>query len=119
MRAKIGIALLLAGCIRNPKDLPGPQEGGFVEGVVFAQSLVTGDLAGVAGAQVTEIGTNTRVDADQSGRFVLERMPIGKNLYLDIRKPPQPMTTPRAVRRLPPIKILVDGQIQNLGEIRL
>jgi hypothetical protein len=119
MRGRPLALLILASCIRNPKDLPGPQEGGFVEGVVVEQSLSTGDLAGVSGALISEISTNTRVTADSDGRFMLQRLPIGKSLYIDIRKPPAAGALSDRVRRLPAFKILVDGQIIDLDEIRL
>src|SRR5688572_3199095 len=112
-------ALMLSACIRNSKDLPGPQEGGFVSGIVVEQSLITGDTSGVAGALISELGTNSKLAANEDGRFIFERLPIGKNIYVDVRKLPRPMTSPTSVRRLPPFKILVDGQMVPLGEIRL
>ena len=75
MRAVSALLVLSFACIRNPKDLPGPQEGGFVSGIVVEQSLITGDTAGVSGALVSEIGTNTKLEAGSDGRFILERLP--------------------------------------------
>lgn len=109
---------LASGCIRSPEDVPSLLEGGFVTGVIVEQSLTTGDVVGLEGAVVKELGTGKRVPTDDRGFFTLERLPIGRRIVVDVTRGLNPRLSDNALR-LRPLVLRVDGQTIDLGEVRL
>lgn len=113
------LALCIAsGCIRSPADIPPLSEGGFVTGIVVEQSLTTGDVVGLEGAIVRDLGTGKRVATDDRGFFSLERLPIGRRVVVNVTRGLAPALGDDALR-LRPLVLRVDGQTIDLGEVRL
>ncbi|MBI4821905.1 MAG: carboxypeptidase regulatory-like domain-containing protein [Deltaproteobacteria bacterium] len=113
MKRRAGLLLLAAGCLREPLEIPGPSEGGFVSGTVVELDAKSGELVPVGGAKVRARNAGLELAASADGFFELSRLPLGL-LSLELESP-----RTRFARRLRGISILASGQSVELGTIEL
>ena len=106
-----------SGCIRSSSDVPAPGEGGFVSGLVVGRDIATTERVGLVDVNVRALGVSASVATDDRGFFQLTRLPLDTVTLQIVRRGAPGI--PEVGRVLPPVRVLVDGQQIDLGEIQL